>query len=36
MENKGRDCFTVASVADGKRKLKMFADFAEAEAEARS
>lgn len=36
VENKGRDCFTVAYVADGKRRLKMFADFAEAEAEARS
>ena len=36
MENQGRDRFTVAYVADGKRRLKMFADFAEAETEARS
>ena len=36
VENKGRDWFTVAYVADGKRRLKMFADFAEAEAGARS
>ena len=36
VENQGRDGFTVANVADGKRKLKRFADFAEAETEARS
>ncbi len=36
VENKGRDSFTVSYFADGKRKLKMFADFDEAHADARS
>jgi integrase len=36
VENKGRDSFTVSYFADGKRKLKMFADFDEAHAEAKS
>src|SRR6266581_4153119 len=36
VENKGRDSFTVSYFADGKRKLKMFADFDEAHAEASS
>lgn len=35
-ENKGRDSFTVSYFADGKRKLKMFADFDEAYADAKS
>ena len=34
VENKGRDSFTVSFHADGKRRLKMFADFDEALAEA--
>ena len=36
VENKGRDSFTVSYFADGKRKLKMFADFDEAHADAKS
>ena len=36
VENKGRDSFTVSYFADRKRKLKMFADFDEAHAEAKS
>lgn len=36
VENKGRDSFTVSFHADGKRRLKMFADFDEALAEAKS
>jgi hypothetical protein len=36
VENKGRDSFTVSYFADGKRNLKMFADFDEADAEANS
>lgn len=36
VENKGRDSFTVSYFADGRRKQKMFADFKEAHAEAKS
>ena len=36
VENKGRDSFTVSYFADGKRKLKMFANFDEAHADAKS
>ena len=36
VENKGRDSLTVSYFADGKRKLKMFADFHEAHADAKS
>ena len=36
VENKGRDSFTVSYFADRKRKLKMFAVFDEAHAEAKS
>src|SRR6185312_14233430 len=36
VENKGRDSFTVSYFADGKRKQKMFADYEEAHAEAKS
>jgi integrase len=36
VKNKGRESFTVSYHADGKRKLKMFADFEEAHAEAKS
>ena len=36
VENKGRDSFTVSFHADGKRRQKMFADFDEAHAEAKS
>ena len=36
VENKGRDSFTVSYFADGRRKQKMFADFEEAHAEAKS
>ncbi len=36
VENKDRDSFTVSYHADGKRHLKMFANFDEAHAEAKS
>lgn len=36
VENKGRDSFTVSYHADGKRRQKMFADFEDAHAEAKS
>ncbi|PYI86183.1 MAG: hypothetical protein DME26_09545 [Verrucomicrobia bacterium] len=36
VENKGRDSFTVSYFADGKRKLKMFAGFDDAHADAKS
>ena len=36
VENKGRVSYTVSYFADGKRKIKMFADFDEAHAEAKS
>lgn len=36
VENKGRPSFTVSYFADGKRKLKMFAGFDDAHAEAKS
>jgi integrase len=36
VENRGRPSFTLSYFADGKRRLKMFADFEKALAEARS
>jgi len=36
VENKGRNSFTVSYHADGRRRLKMFAEFDEALAEAKS
>src|SRR5262245_39385656 len=36
VENKGRGSFTVSYFADGRRRLKMFADIDEAYAEAKS
>ena len=36
VENKGRDSFTVSYHADGKRKLRIFAGFDEAHAEAKA
>ena len=36
VENKGRDSFTVSYHADGKRNLKMFANFDEALADAKA
>ncbi len=36
VQNKGRDSFTISYSSEGKRKLKMFATFEEAHAEAAS